>query len=393
MNDDTDLEKIAIAQGGPFVELQQKIKLTREGQLHPYKRAIIFVAVAWGIPLLISFAEGYAWGPPETRPYLLQLTVWARFFAAVGIFVAMEEFLQEHLEVNIRPLLFTPLMPDKSREATAEALSRAISRRNSVSAEIICLVAAIVMSIGSALNMGIGSPESWAVRLVEDSLTLTWAAWWCLVISSPIFFFLLLRWLWRFTILYLFISDVSKLDIRLTATHPDQFGGIGFLGTFPNAYTPFVFALSCVIGAILAGMLVDGNLSITSYATVMAFWLLVVHALLTIPLMPMSKVLVELRTRTLNTTRAQATRRERALERTVLGTNVVDPDDDIGDKPEDIADPTALFNAAKKLPSLLFQRATLLPVSAAALLPLFAAGATQLPIKDLFKVLRKLLLI
>jgi hypothetical protein len=38
-------------------------------------------------------------------------------------------------------------------------------------------------------------------------------------------------------------------------------------------------------------------------------------------------------------------------------------------------------------------RTALLPVSAAALLPLVAAGATQLPIKELLKVVKRLLLL
>ncbi len=50
------------------------------------RRALIFVALAWGVPFLLSLAEGnllYAAG----KPFLLDLGAWARFFIAVGAFI------------------------------------------------------------------------------------------------------------------------------------------------------------------------------------------------------------------------------------------------------------------------------------------------------------------
>ena len=60
---------------------------------------------------------------------------------------------------------------------------------------------------------------------------------------------------------------------------------------------------------------------------------------------------------------------------------------------EEIPDPSKVFATARKLSVFLFSRSALLPISAAALLPLVAAGATQLPIKELFKVMKRLLLL
>ena len=56
-------------------------------------------------------------------------------------------------------------------------------------------------------------------------------------------------------------------------------------------------------------------------------------------------------------------------------------------------DTDKLYAAAKKLSTFLISRAAIVPVAAAALLPLVAAGATQLPIRELFKIARGLLLL
>jgi hypothetical protein len=49
--------------------------------------------------------------------------------------------------------------------------------------------------------------------------------------------------------------------------------------------------------------------------------------------------------------------------------------------------------SVRKLSTFLFNREALLPISAAALLPLVAAGATQLPFKEILKIMKKMLLL
>lgn len=59
----------------------------------------------------------------------------------------------------------------------------------------------------------------------------------------------------------------------------------------------------------------------------------------------------------------------------------------------EIPDTAKLCAAARKLSTYLISRAAIVPVAASALLPLVAAGATQLPVKELLKIARGLLLL
>ncbi|RWN59381.1 hypothetical protein [Mesorhizobium sp.] len=93
---------------------------------------------------------------------------------------------------------------------------------------------------------------------------MTLAGWWCLLISAPIFSFLFLRWLWRHHVWgLLLLRDVAKLDLRLTASHPDGRGGLRFIGQYPNVYSTFVFAINCVVAAAIVNQLVHTTLSLT----------------------------------------------------------------------------------------------------------------------------------
>ena len=90
---------------------------------------------------------------------------------------------------------------------------------------------------------------------------------------------------------------------------------------------------------------------------------------------------------------AQATRHHRAAERELLGQNISAAEDAEQVSAKEIPNPANVFTSVRKLPVLLVNREGLLPVSAAALLLLVAASVTQLPIKEIFQVMKRLLLI
>jgi hypothetical protein len=85
---------------------------------------------------------------------------------------------------------------------------------------------------------------------------------------------------------------------------------------------------------------------------------------------------------------AVATRRERALERDLLGTNMAAASAAEATPAGEVPDATKTYAAAQKLSTLLISRTAVVPVAAAAVLPLVAAGATQLPVRELLRLAR-----
>jgi hypothetical protein len=125
----------------------------------------------------------------------------------------------------------------------------------------------------------------------------------------------------------------------------------------------------------------------------MAAWLVVVIILFGAPLLAFTKPLKRLKEATVLAASAVATRRERASERALLGSNMAAAADAEAAAAADIPDASKLYAAARKLSTYLISRAAIVPVGAAALLPLVAAGATQLPFRELLKIARGLLLL
>lgn len=125
--------------------------------------------------------------------------------------------------------------------------------------------------------------------------------------------------MWRLLVWSTLLRELAGCRLRLVATHPDGLGRLAFLGQFPNAHTLFVFALSCVLGAVIAHELLDSRLTLTTYGYLMGTWLLIVLIVFAIPIAAFSKPLTRLKERTLLIYSAQATQHHRAAERDVLG--------------------------------------------------------------------------
>ncbi|WP_243682192.1 hypothetical protein [Sinorhizobium medicae] len=129
----------------------------------------------------------------------------------------------------------------------------------------------------------------------------------------------------------------------------------------------------------------------TTFSMVMTAWLAIVVAFFAYPLSAFTPPLARLKENGLALLGAQATRYHRAAERKAVGRNIFE--DPTPEPADEIADPSKLFEATRKLKTVLVSREAVVPVAAAALIPFAVAGATRLPYKEVFSVMKKLLLL
>jgi hypothetical protein len=129
------------------------------------------------------------------------------------------------------------------------AIDRAMRLRNSLAVELILAVG--VFGFGWLLwqeAMSLGT-STWYSSVDPAGGRLTLAGQWYVHVSVPISQFFLYRWYFRLFVWSLLLWRVSRLDLRLTPTHPDQAGGLGFLAGVPSAFALVILAQ----GALLSG--------------------------------------------------------------------------------------------------------------------------------------------
>ncbi len=378
--------------GGPFFELQRRFNLVHERNLHTGRRILLFVAVAWLVPLLLTIPTLVS-ETPTVQAYLTDPGPWARFFVGLAAFLAAERAVEAGLRRKLSQFLRAPLIAPASQGSAIVALDRALARRNSFLAETVCLALAVASALLAFATFKQAPATSWAATVTGEVRHLTLAGWWCVFISIPLFIFLFARGVWRHLVWAELLRRIARLDLRLVSTHPDGKGGLAFVGEYPNAYVLFIFGVSCGMAAAVAKHQMQTNLSATTLTTIMACWLLIVLAFFAYPLSAFSKPLATMKDRTLLTLSPRATTQQRASECKTIGENVIAPDADEAGQSIDPVDLTKQYEQTRKLSSMLVNRKTLLPVAAAALIPFAIAGASRLPYKEVFSVLKKLLLI
>jgi len=132
------------------------------------------------------------------------------------------------------------------------AVNSALRIRNSVAVETTLLV--LVYTIGlwfwrSQIALG---ATTWYAMPDATHLHLTLPGYWYVLVSIPIFQFILSRWYMRLVLWFRLLWQISRLNLHLSAAHPDRAGGIGFLGKSSYAFGPILFAQGTLLSGLIA---------------------------------------------------------------------------------------------------------------------------------------------
>ena len=380
---------LRLAHGGPFFELQRKLGLLQDDNLNVRKRAAIFVALTWLVPLLLTIPmsnEG-------TRSYLVDPGPSTRFLIAICCFIVAENMIERRVDEKLTQLSKGSLIAPKSMGGLHWAIRSAIAQRDAVLAEIICLIVAVIAGGLALATYKQTDVSTWAAQIQDGQPVLTLAGWWCVAVSIPLFTFLCIRGLWRHLILVALLHRISRLELRLVVTHPDKKGGLAFFGNYPNSYALFVFGVSSAVAAALWKHTLESSVSGTTLTTVMGAWLLLVFANFSAGLLAFTRPLGEVKEVSVYKFSNHALVFERASEKKSLGENVVADDPVEPGLEESRADVAKNYEQARKLSTLLIDRSILLPIAASALLPFAGVGVAHLPLKEVLSVFKKLILL
>jgi hypothetical protein len=239
--------------GGPLFQLYRRAHLSGDG-LELLRRRILVITLFTWLPLLVlSQLEGHALGGAVKVPFLNDIEAHVRFLIAVPLLIVAEVIVHRRIGPVARWFVERGIVTGEELPRFNAAVAAALRARNSIALEVTLLV--LVYALGrwfwrSRIALG---AATWYAIPEGTHLHFTWAGAWYVLVSIPIFQFLLLRWYMRLGIWFWFLWQVSRLNLHLTAAHPDRAGGIGFLGKSSYTFAPILLAQ----GALLAGFIAD----------------------------------------------------------------------------------------------------------------------------------------
>lgn len=229
--------------GGPFYRVQQALGLVRANQWDLGRRIVFLIAITWLPPLLITIILN----PRGLYSFLVEYRVHARLLIAIPALLVGELFMESRFRAVLAHIRQAALL-DATDLASMDKVIATITRaRNAFLPELVVLVLLIVHTATS--YRGLVDTTPWLGLGTGADFHLTIAGWYAVLVGAPLFQFLLGLGLWEWLLWTFFAFKLSRLDLRLVATHPDEHGGLGFLGLTASAFAPVAFAVAIVIGA------------------------------------------------------------------------------------------------------------------------------------------------
>jgi len=231
----------SLVRGGPFYRAQEAIHLVAAERWNHGRRVLLGICVAW-VPLVLLTL----FFKPDTIVALLKdYTVNFRMLIAVPILLAGQVIMENVLRVIIFHLRDAELLPSPEQARMDRTISGLIRLRDSFVPEIIIAVIAYA-NVATLMEARMATAQAWGLTDVGH---LSPAGWYYALVSQLIYRFLIGLSLWKWCLWICFLFRLSRLDLQLIPTHPDQHGGLGFLGMSPLAIAPTVFVICGSIGS------------------------------------------------------------------------------------------------------------------------------------------------
>jgi hypothetical protein len=235
--------ELSLVRGGPSYRTQQASRLTRPDRWNIGRRIAVSIVISW-VPLLLITAF---LNPDGLRSFLTDSRVYARLFIAIPALLIGEMVMDRRLREAFRYIRQADLLDPPDMEYMDCVVARLVRIRDSFLPELLILILIFVRIVLRYRDLVDTTP--WLGHEAGAAYIFTAAGWYGLLVSAPLFSFLLALSLWRWLLWTFFTFQLSRRNLKLVATHPDKRGGLGFLGLTSSAFVPIAFATASVIAS------------------------------------------------------------------------------------------------------------------------------------------------
>ncbi len=378
--------------GGPAYRLMHRIGvIKREPSIA--RRIIIFLSLTWVPLLVLSFLEGIALGPTPEQSFLLDFATYARFFVAFPMIIIAEVIIGPRLTVAGLHFVRSGLVREEDYPSYDAAVQKVINRREARLPELIILGIAIFGAWSMTAAFYAAQGVSWHVIRTDSYIRLSMAGLWYLVLAVPLLQFMFYRWIWRLVIWTGFLLDMSRLNLRVSVSHPDQAGGLGFLGVTQMGFGSLAFGLSSILAAGAAFGIVYQNAQIDAFKIPFIAYLVVINVIFLGPLLVFLPLLARTRREGLREFSTLANRYDQAFinkwikgteptSEPLLGTSDIQSLADLGNS----------FLYARQMKLIPFDPRAIIQMSVIASVPMLPLLPLVMPVADILKLISKALL-
>lgn len=380
-----------LMEGGPLFHLEQRVGLVKKNAPLKKKRAILAALLTWVPLLVLSALQGRAVGRSIPVSFARDFSTYSRFLFALPLLLLAENVLGPRIAEAAAHFVDSGVVVERDYRKFDSFVDRGLHWRDSVAVEIVLAILSVVMSVVAFRSTAV-HVTTWFATRSDSGTTLTWAGWWLIAFCMPLFQFLCFRWLWRLFLWFQFLDRVHTLDLQLFPTHPDHAAGLGFVGETQRFFGILLFAFSLGSVGVITNEVVYDKVPLQSFAYATAVYVVVAVIVVLSPLVVFTGLLLKTKREGLQEYGALSTAYSGLFHKKwIQGRN---PDHDAllgtGDI-QSLADLGNSYSFVDKMKPIPIDPVTVLHLIVASLLPLTPLLLTVMPLKELLKLLMKLL--
>jgi hypothetical protein len=356
------------------------------------RRLVVLVVLAWLPLMLLSVAEGYAWGGSVALPFLYDIEMHVRLLVAIPLLILAELVVHRRVGTVVQQFVERDLIPDAARPRFDAAIQSAMRLRNSVWAEVLLLAFVYIVGVGYIWRTQMALfVASWHGAPLDGAWQPTLAGWWLRCVSLPIFQFLLLRWYFRLFIWARFLWQVSRIELNLMAAHPDRCGGLGFLASVPYAFAPLLLAQGSLLAGTMANKILYAGAKLPAFKVELIGIVAVMVFAVLGPMLAFSTRLESAKRKGLREHGTLAQRYVRDYDRKWLRGGAPPDEALVGSADiQSLADLANSFEVVKSMRLVPFALPTVLQLAATTLAPVLPLTLTMISLEELVERLLKM---
>jgi hypothetical protein len=226
----------------------------------PWRMVASLLAVIW-LPLVIITALYHR---DQLVGLLKDYRLYSRIVIAGPVLLVGQVLMENRFRVVVNHVWEAGLLGAEDLRKLDGVLGTIKRLRDSPFPELIIAMLAFV-DIALIWRGNMVTSPAWAVYRSGGAIHLTSTGWYYGLVSLPIYQLLLGLDLWKWLLWSFFLFRLSRMDLKVVATHPDAHGGLGFLGLSPVGFFPAAFGLSVAIGGTWRNQILNYGSSLASF--------------------------------------------------------------------------------------------------------------------------------
>lgn len=198
-----------------------------------FKKIIFFTVITWLPLLLFSLFEGNFINTSVKIPFLKDIATNAKFLIAFPVLFLAESTIRNNVREALIHFIESGIISENNVVEFNSFIKRYSQLYYSRISEILIFLLAYS---GAVLVWGSDDSDIFASSwkyVSADGSERTIAGFWSIWVSIPIFQYLLFRMLWVYILWIIYIWKISRMNLNLLPTLPDNAGGLTFLN-FPQ---------------------------------------------------------------------------------------------------------------------------------------------------------------